>query len=185
MRIDLTYNADDELTGETRYSDLAGTTVVAASSLTYDAAGNLTGELDKSGAGTTIAYYTNVYDANNEITSETLNGSAVSYTYDADDELTGDGVTTPTYDATGNRSGTGYTVGTGNEVTADPNGDYSYDAAGEETKDVLNNGNAWVYGYDPKGELAKRSSTSTTRRPTAPAIRCWTRLTINMTHSGT
>ena len=52
MRIDLTYNADDELTGETRYSDLAGTTKVATTSLVYDAAGELTNQTDKNGSGT-------------------------------------------------------------------------------------------------------------------------------------
>ena len=49
MRIDLTYNADDELTSEIRYSDLAGTDTVATTTLTYDAAGELTNQLDKAG----------------------------------------------------------------------------------------------------------------------------------------
>ena len=66
-----------------------------------------------------------------------FNGSApTSYAYDADNQLTGDGVTSPTYDATGNRSGSGYSVGAGNELLSDPNAAYSYDAAGQETKEA-------------------------------------------------
>ena len=37
LRIDLTYDADGEISTETRYSDLAGTQVVVESSYTYDA----------------------------------------------------------------------------------------------------------------------------------------------------
>ena len=42
LRIDLTYSARNEITGESRYSDLAGTTKIGATTYTYDAAGNVT-----------------------------------------------------------------------------------------------------------------------------------------------
>ena len=42
LRIDMTYDADGEISTETRYSDLAGTQVVVTSSYTYDADGEIT-----------------------------------------------------------------------------------------------------------------------------------------------
>ncbi len=156
MRINQSYDADNELTGTTRYSDLAGTTIVATSSYVYDAVGDRTGQTDKSGA-TTIANYTNVYDADGEITSEQINGGTpTSYTYDADGELTGDGTSSPTYDAEGNRTNTGYSTGTGNELESDGTWNYTYDAAGNETMKVaISGGETWTYGYDNKNELVK------------------------------
>ncbi len=73
LRIDYNYTAAGQLTGETRYSDLAGTTKVATTSVVYDAAGNLTSQIDKTGGGTSIANVTNIYDAKGRITSEQLN----------------------------------------------------------------------------------------------------------------
>ncbi len=82
----------------TRYSDLAGTTLVATSTYAYDAVGDRTGQTDKNGGGSSIANYTNVYDADGEITSEQLNGGTpTTYSYDADGELVGDGGTSETY----------------------------------------------------------------------------------------
>jgi YD repeat-containing protein len=92
LRIDFVYDGDNRLTGETRYSDLAGTTKVATTSLVYDTAGNLTSQIDKDGSGTNIANYTNIYDANGRITSEQLNGAArTTYAYDVAGQVTGDG----------------------------------------------------------------------------------------------
>jgi YD repeat-containing protein len=145
LRINYAYNADGEVTGETRYSNLAGTTVVATTTLAYDAAGNITGQIDKTGGGTSIANYTNIYDADNEITSEQLNGGArTTYTYDLDGEVTGDGVNTETYDDEGNRTDAGYSTTTGNELQTDGTWDYKYDAAGNETEKInIATGVAW------------------------------------------
>jgi RHS repeat-associated protein len=155
MRIDQSYNANNQLNDVTRYSDLAGTTKVATTSHVYDVAGELTSQMDKTGGGTNIANYTWVYDAAGRLTSETLNsGSPVTYTYDADNQLTGDTVATHTYDAEGNRTGTGYSTGTGNELQSDPGWNYSYDATGNETKKVaISGGQTWKYTYDDKNEL--------------------------------
>jgi RHS repeat-associated protein len=155
MRIDQSYNANNLLTDVTRYSDLAGTTKVATTSHVYDVAGELTSQIDKTGGGSNIANYTWVYDAAGRLTSETLNsGSPVTYTYDADNQLTGDTVATHTYDAEGNRTGTGYSTGTGNELQSDPGWNYSYDATGDETKKVaISGGQTWKYTYDDKNEL--------------------------------
>jgi RHS repeat-associated protein len=155
MRIDQAYNANNLLTDVTRYRDLAGTTKVATTSHVYDVAGQLTSQIDKTGGGSSIANYTWVYDAAGRLTSETLNsGSPVTYTYDSDNQLTGDTVATHTYDAEGNRTGTGYSTATGNELQSDPGWNYSYDATGDETKKVaISGGQTWKYTYDDKNEL--------------------------------
>jgi RHS repeat-associated protein len=155
MRIDLAYDAAGELTSETRYSDLAGTTEVAGSTFTYDAAGDLTHQLDKNSSGTPLASYTYTYDADGRVTSQTVGSSpTVTYTYDNDSQLTSDTTSTQTYDATGNRDGGSNTVGTDNQLTSDGTWDYTYDAAGNETYKVnSSSGVTWEYGYDDKNEL--------------------------------
>jgi RHS repeat-associated protein len=157
LRIDFNYDADGQMLGEIRYSDLAGTTKVATTSIVYDAAGNITGQVDKTGGGTNIAAYTNIYDAANQITSEQLNGGArTTYTYDADGEVTADGTNTETYDAEGNRTNTGYTTIAGNRLSTDGTWNYTYDASGNETEKVnIATGVAWTYGYDNKNELVE------------------------------
>ncbi len=157
MRVDQSYNADDELSATTRYSDLSGSTTVAASTYVYDAVGDLTGQTDKNGGGTAINVYTYVYDADSRITSEQLNGGTpTTYGYDATSQLTNDGGTSETYDAEGNRTNTGDSTGTGNELESDGTWDYTYDAAGNETMKVaIEGGEAWTYSYDNKNELVK------------------------------
>ena len=58
----------------------------------------------------------------------------MSYTYDADNELTSDGVASYSYDANGNRTMTGYTIGTGNQLLNDGTFTYTYDADGNMTE---------------------------------------------------
>jgi RHS repeat-associated protein len=155
MRIDLGYDAAGELTSETRYSDLAGTTEVAGTTITYDAAGDLTHQLDKNSSGAPLSSYTYAYDADSRVTSQELNSVMIgTYSYDADSELLSDGTRTQTFDATGNRNGGGNTVSTDNESTSDGTWDYTYDTAGNETYKVnMYSGVTWEYGYDDKNKL--------------------------------
>ena len=71
LRIDMTYDADGEVLTETRYSDLAGTQVVVASSYTYNADGEVTDLLDRDSHGNTVAEFSYTYDPANRVTSET------------------------------------------------------------------------------------------------------------------
>ena len=68
LRIDFTYNADNQVSTITRYSDLAGTVTVATSAYTYDNAGELTNLQQKNGSGGNISNYTYLYDAAGNIT---------------------------------------------------------------------------------------------------------------------
>ena len=58
-----TYDNAGNMTGQTRYSNLAETTVVASTSYTYDAADQMTGITDKNSSGTTLVSYGYTYDA--------------------------------------------------------------------------------------------------------------------------
>ena len=100
----------------------------------YDDAGKTTSIAHKNGAGTNVDTINYVYDLAGRITQETSTlGTTKNNTYDLTDQVTGDGSSSFTWDANGNRTGTGYTTGTGNQQTADGTWTYSYDAAGNET----------------------------------------------------
>ena len=60
---------------------------------------------------------TYTYDAGERLLTQVLSGATTSYSYDDSNQMTADGVTTVTYDGTGNRGG--YTTGTGNRLEDD------------------------------------------------------------------
>jgi RHS repeat-associated protein len=155
QRIDLTYDGVNQISTETRYSNLAGTTKIGTTTYLYDAAERLTSLHHSDGSGNNIANYTYSYDAGNRVTSEYRNGTPTgTYSYDADNELTSDGTTTLTFDGEGNRTNGSNTTGTGNQLTSDGTWTYSYDAEGNETKKTLGlNSTTWTYGYDNLNHL--------------------------------
>ena len=154
LRIDLTYTVEGQQESFTRYSDLAGTTKVATTSYTYDAAQRLANLHHFDGSNNNIANYTYTYDSHSRLTNINRNGTVTTYTYDDTDQLTADGTNTFTYDAEGNRTNTGYTTGTGNQLTSDGTWNYTYDDEGNMTKKVkISNGLTWTYGYDHRNQL--------------------------------
>ena len=90
------------MSSQTRYSDLAGTTVIGTTTHDYDAAGRQTHLVQKNGSGTILANYTYTFDAADRMTAKTENGTTTSFSYDVTDQITADGATTFGYDATGN-----------------------------------------------------------------------------------
>ena len=64
------YDNAGNMTGQTRYSNLAETTVVASTSYTYDSANQMTGITDKNSSGTTLVSYGYTYDAAGRVTQE-------------------------------------------------------------------------------------------------------------------
>ncbi len=68
--VSFTYDNAGNMTGLTRYSNLAETTVVAATSYTYDSANQMTGITDKNSSGTTLVSYAYTYDAAGRVTQE-------------------------------------------------------------------------------------------------------------------
>ena len=155
LHMALTYNGDGELATETRYSNLAGTTLVGTSSYTYDGAGDITNLQQKNSTGGNIANYTYTYDLAHRLISETLNGgSTTTYAYDKDSELTSDGVASYTYDLAGNRTMSGYTTGTANRLTSAGVWSYTYDADGNQTgKTQGPSYNTWTDVYNVDNQL--------------------------------
>ena len=119
-----------------RFSDLAGTVTVAYSAYSYDAAARLTNLQHKNSSGTILANFTYTYDQASRMTSQVVNGSTTSYSYDAANELTADGATNWTYDSTGNRTNAGFSQGSnqGDQLSTDGIWTYSYDAEGDLTQ---------------------------------------------------
>jgi RHS repeat-associated protein len=178
------YDNAGNMTGLTRYSNLAETTVVAATSYVYDAADQITSITDKNSSGTTLVSYAYTYDAAGLVTQEVRDWNSGSstdtldYTYTNNDQLTGVTHTNASfsnesfsYDANGNETGTGYTTSTGNEQTASPGYTYTYDAAGNMiTMTQTSTGDVWTYTYNYRnlmtGAIEKTSGGTTLEQVT-------------------
>jgi RHS repeat-associated protein len=162
LRFDLAYTARNQVGTLTRYSDLAGTTKVGESDYTYDNAARLTNLQIKDGSGGIIGNYTYTYDVASRVSSESIDGTTTSFSYDAINELTSAGSTNYGYDAAGDRNTTGYQTGTGNRMTSDGIYSYSYDAAGNRTKKTLGaNAETWTFGYDHNDHMTWAEDRST------------------------
>jgi RHS repeat-associated protein len=162
LRIDLGYTVRDQIASETRYSDLAGTQLVGSSAYSYDGAERLTHLQHQNGSSSNIANYTYTHDLASRVTSDTLNGTTTSYSYDSTNQLTNDSTVTYSYDGTGNRTMTGYQTGTGNQLLNDGTWAYTFDSEGNEIKKSKGaNAETWTFGYDDQNHLiwAKDSAT--------------------------
>jgi YD repeat-containing protein len=159
-RVDFTYNALDQFSTITRYSDLAGTQQVAASSYTWDAAGRL-GNLRHTGAFGTRSYVY-VHDDADRITSVTSFDGTTAYTYDRDGQLlTADHSYQTdewyTYDYNGNRRSGGFippATGQANRLAEDAFYTYQYDAEGNRIRRTRkSDGSYEVYEWDHRNRL--------------------------------
>jgi RHS repeat-associated protein len=152
-RIDPSYDNRNEMTGLSRYSDTAGTTLLGTSVIAFDDSGRQTAITHKNAAGASLSYYNYGYDNADRVTSQTwnsgtTNGSA-AYTYDVTNQLLTDSVATYKYDLNGNRTMTGYTTGTDNRLSSDGTWNYTYDSEGNLTqKTKIVGSETWTYGYD-------------------------------------
>ncbi len=163
LREDLAYTARNQISTEWRYSNLAGTTLVASSVDYYNSVGMVTNIQHFGDIGSSLANYTYTYDLASRLTSEQDNGTNTTYSYDADSELTDAGGTLYSYDLNGNRTMTGYTTGTDNELTNDGTWTYTYDAEGNMTeKSKGPSAETWYYTYDNKNQMtgAKQEATA-------------------------
>jgi RHS repeat-associated protein len=157
-RVDMTYDAASRMTGQTRYSDLAGTELVASTDYTYDAANRLT-ELAHSQGVTDIATYGYTYDAANRITQITSPDGTSTFDYDDRDQLTDAGYDFQTdedytYDANGNRTTPGYQTGPNNQLLNDGTYSYEYDDEGNRIRRTdLATGEVTEYIWDYRNRL--------------------------------
>jgi RHS repeat-associated protein len=149
LRVDFTYTPRNQIATITRFSDLAGTVTVAYSAYSYDNAARLTNLQHQNSTGGILANYTYTFDQASRMTSQTVNGSTTSYSYDAASEVTADGATNYAYDLNGNRTGGSNQTGTANQLTSDGTWTYSYDNEGNLTKKTRGaSADTWTYGYD-------------------------------------
>ena len=158
LRLDFTYTPNGQIATITRYSDLAGTALVATTTYTYDANGNVTDIKSVNASSTVIDEFDYVYDASGSLSSETdtQSGSPVTtdYGYDSTGQLTSAGSNSYSYDPNGNPLNSGDTVGTDNEISSDGTYNYGYDNEGNETtKTNISTGDYWTYGYNNANEL--------------------------------
>jgi RHS repeat-associated protein len=157
-RVDYRYNAVGQATNIQRFSDLAGTQLVAETNHTFDRLNRLT-NINHSRGGTPLAAYNYTYDPNSRITGMSNNDGTAAYSYDATDQLTGvDYSYQPdeayTYDANGNRTNPGYVTGKNNRLLSDGKFNYEYDSEGNVIKqtDILT-GEVTAYTWDYRNRL--------------------------------
>jgi RHS repeat-associated protein len=171
VRVDFGYDARNEQTSITRFSDLGGSTVVGTTVYGFDDAGRTIGITHKNGSNATLSYYNYSFDNADRVTSETRYSQPVgtvttSYGYDTTNQLTSDGTHTYSYDASGNRTSVvtsgpataTYQTGTANRVTSDGVWTYTYDAEGNLiNKRNISSGDLWTYSYDTWNRLTNAS----------------------------
>jgi RHS repeat-associated protein len=158
------YDGDGNLTGINRYSDLAGTQLVGTSIYAYNPQG-LVSSIQHSAGSTTLASFSYNYDAAGELTSEVDNGTTTAYAYDATGQLTSAGPTNYTYDANGNPNQSTDSIGPNNELLSDGAWNYSYDTNGNQTGKTGVTGGpdaglTWSYTYDASNQLIGATETN-------------------------
>jgi RHS repeat-associated protein len=157
-----TFTVRNQVATATRYTGATGTTKIGETDYTYDDAGRVTNILQKDGGTTTLSNLTYSYDLASRETTQVLNGTTTTYSYDNTNQLTGDGTNSPTYDANGNRTNTGYTTGTGNQMTNDGTFTLTYDNAGAVTKKSKGgSAETWTYTYDNRQQMTGVSKRAT------------------------
>jgi RHS repeat-associated protein len=153
LSYDYAYDKIGEVTGLTRYSDLAGTTTVGWTSYSYDPRGNVTAVHHYDSHGSSIQSLGYTWTTSDQLQQKVVNGVTTNYSYDSTNQLTNDGSVTYTYDANGNRTMTGYST-TANEITTDGTWNYTYDNEGNRIKMVsIATGATWKFSYDNHNQL--------------------------------
>ena len=147
LREDYSYTVRDQVAGQTRFSNLAGTTIIGYSTFTFDSVGRTTNLQHMDGSFGNIANYTNTYDLGSRITREVLNGGApTTYQYDKTNQLTNDSLVSYSFDLNGNRTMTGYTTGPANEITSDGTWNYYTDKNGNIVQKInISTGEVFAY----------------------------------------
>ena len=169
-RVDLGYDNRDELTGLTRYTDVAGSNLVGTTVYAYDASQRLTAITDKTGGAATLSYYDYMLDNAGRVTQESWQsenttggtiGGAHTYSYDATSQLTAADGTVYNYDPNGNQTGGSYQTGSANRLTNDGTWTYTYDNVGDLIEKSKGSGlETWYYGYDTLNRLTSVEQTS-------------------------
>jgi len=159
LQIGQAYNADKQVTEQLRYGPSNPPVGVANTTYTRDNAGRVTSILDTNPTGTTtLASYSLAYDAAGNLSKQIDHGATTTYTYDNAEQLTGDSSEAFSYDAGGNRSTYTFNSSYKNQLTYDGTWSYSYDGEGNEIS-KYKTGETWTYGYDNKNQMISARDT--------------------------
>jgi RHS repeat-associated protein len=160
-RVDMNYDAASQLKGMKRYTDLAGTQLVAATEYNYDLAGRLENLTHRKANNATIANYGLTYDAADRLTQITsIDGPSV-FDYDVTDQLTSADHATQTdenygYDLNGNRTNAGNQTGGNNQLLTDGTYNYAYDDEGNRiSRTRIATGAVTEYVWDYRNRLTR------------------------------
>jgi RHS repeat-associated protein len=169
-RVDLGYDNRNELTSLTRFTDVAGSTVVGTTVYAYDDAQRLTSIVNKTGAAATLSYYQYTLDNAGRSTQESwqsanTTGGVISgthtYAYDATNQLTAADGALYNWDLNGNSTNAGKQTGAANRLTNDGTYTYTYDAQGDLTQQSKGAGlETWYYGYNTLNQLTSVRETT-------------------------
>jgi len=177
-RVDFTYDLANQPVALTRYADLSGNQLLAATDYLFDQAGRLTGMTHSKGASVFADYDWTFDEANRMTRFESLIDGVADYTNDDTGQLTGAeytaGAGLPTappdeqyvYDENGNRVNNGYTVGPNNQLLSDGTYAYTYDEEGNRTsKTSITTGEVTEYTWDHRNRLTRVSTRATANGP--------------------
>jgi RHS repeat-associated protein len=133
-RVEMTYDAAEQVTSLARYQDLVGVDGVVTSVYEYDLNGNLRRLTDLRG-NTILRDDAYAYDALNRLIQTTSQDGTSSYSYDQTSQLVAADYTDQademySYDRNGNRTNAGYETGANNQLLSDGIYDYAYDKEG-------------------------------------------------------
>jgi YD repeat-containing protein len=158
-RVDFSYDAAGQWQKLSRYSDTAGTQLVAASGYTFDRLGRLT-NLAHLRNSAEVAGYRLAYDAAGRLVRIDSSIDEVSqFSYDKRGQLTAADNTFEkdeayAYDASGNRTSGGSVVHANNRLTSDATYTYAYDDEGNRTSRTHKvSGDKEEYAWDQRNRL--------------------------------
>jgi RHS repeat-associated protein len=160
-RVDMNYDAASQLKGIKRYTDLAGTQLVAATEYNYDLAGRLQDLTHRKANNATIANYGLTYDAADRLTQVTSIDGPSIFDYDVTDQLTSADHATQTdenygYDLNGNRTNAGNQTGGNNQLLTDGTYNYAYDDEGNRIRrTAIATGVVTEYSWDYRNRLTQ------------------------------
>lgn len=158
-RVDFAYNALGQFSEIERFSNLAGTSVVANSTYGYDALARLTSLAHTRANATSINTYAWVFDSLNRIDTFTSADGTTDFDYDVTSQLTSANHSYQsdenyTYDLNGNRVENGQVTGADNRLLNDGTYTYEYDLEGNRAKRTeIATGQYVQYVWDHRNRL--------------------------------
>ena len=158
-RVEYSYDGRGLVTGQQRFSDLAGTNLVSETNNVFDVLGRTTEINHLDSSGSIVAEYQFGFDAASQMVQQIVNSLVSDYGYDTAGQLTsatnsGRPDEAYSYDTNGNRNDGSNLIGANNQLLSDGTFDYEYDLEGNlSVKTELSSGEITEYEYDHRNRL--------------------------------